>query len=428
MILGQSHVQESEEVTKKVVEHDSRIREKLNNFPMNGTLFHTLIELSPLRNQNFTPRQAMVDCGCSSYGIIDPTYTTKCNLKWLQTCPIHISTFEGDPRQGTISEVAYGVMRIKGHMQPHVFFFVAKLNEWDMILGHPWICQQDVHFNHTKDEMLIHWSGTTVANLEQEVSGKLCLDCVMINAAAFKLACKNKEAWVFAASMRDIEKTLRMKTQSDPKEKLPEDYHQWLDVFDHTAAERLPPHQVNQDHAIELEPKTDRTAPEVPWGPLYTMSKDELLVLHHTPNELLDKGFIHVSQSPAAAPVLFVRKLGGGLQFCVDYHGLNRITRKDCYPLPLSQETLNSVGKAKYFTKLDVITAFHKIRVVEGDEWKTTFQTCYSLYKWLVTSFGLANTSSTFQKYINHTLRDFLDDFCSAYICHRPDLTCSLLS
>ena len=117
----------------------------------------------------------------------------------------------------------------------------------------------------------------------------------MINTAAFKLACKNKEAQVFAASMRDIKKVLRMKTQSDPKEKLPENYHQWLDVFNCAAAERLPPHQVNQNHAIELELKTDRTAPEVPWGPLYTMLKDELLVLHHTLNKLLDKEFIHVS-------------------------------------------------------------------------------------------------------------------------------------
>ena len=154
----------------------------------------------------------------------------------------------------------------------------------------------------------------------------------------------------------------------------------------------------------------------MPWGPLYTMSKDKLLVLRNTLNGLLDKGFIRVSQSPAAAPVLFVRKPGGGLRFCVDYRGLNKITRKDCYPLPLIQETLNSVSKAKYFTKLDVIAVFHKIRIAEGDEWKMVFHTRYGLYEWLVTLFGLANTPSTFQKYINHALKDFLDDFCSAYI------------
>ena len=71
--------------------------------------------------------------------------------------------------------------------------------------------------------------------------------------------------------------------------------------------------------------------------------------------------------------MLFVKKPGGGLRFCVDYRGLNKITRKDCYPLPLIQETLNSISKAKFFTKLDVIATFHKIRVEEGDEWKTAF-------------------------------------------------------
>ena len=82
------------------------------------------------------------------------------------------------------------------------------------------------------------------------------------------------------------------------------------------------------------------------------MSQNELLVLCNTLNGLLDKGFICVSQSSAAAPVLFVKKPGGGLWFCVDYHGLNKITRKDCYLLPLIQETLNSISKAKLFTKL----------------------------------------------------------------------------
>ena len=238
----------------------------------------------------------------------------------------------------------------------------------------------------------------------------------MVNMAGFKLASKQKNVQVFAASLRDIEKALKAKTYSDPKEKLPKKYHPWLDVFDWTAAEHLPPHQKNQDHTIQLEPKADGSVLEVPWGPLYTMSQNDLLVLCNTLNGLLDKEFIHVSQSSATTLVLFVKKPGGGLWFCVDYCGLNKITRKDHYPLPLIQETLNLISKVKFFTKLDVIATFHKIRVEEGDEWKTAFQTCYKLFEWLVTSFGLANASSTFQKYINYTLRDFLDDFCSAYI------------
>src|ERR1700761_6352241 len=146
------------------------------------------------------------------------------------------------------------------------------------------------------------------------------------------------------------------------------------------------------------------------------MSREELLVLRRTLIKLLDKGFIRVSNSSAAAPVLFVRKLGGGLRFYVNYRGLNKITRKDRYPLPLIYETLRNIGRAKWYTKLDVIAAFHKIRIADGDEWKTAFRTRYGLYEWMVTPFGLANAPSTFQKYINWALRDYLDEFCSAYI------------
>jgi hypothetical protein len=143
------------------------------------------------------------------------------------------------------------------------------------------------------------------------------------------------------------------------------------------------------------------------------MSRDELLVLRKTLTDLLDEGFIRVSNSPAAAPVLFVKKPGGGLRFCVDYQGLNQITKKDRYPLPLIYETLRSISKARWFTKLDVID---KLRILEGDEWKTAFRTRYGLYEWIVTPFGLANAPSTFQKYVNWALRDYLDEFCSAYV------------
>jgi hypothetical protein len=98
------------------------------------------------------------------------------------------------------------------------------------------------------------------------------------------------------------------------------------------------------------------------------MSRDELLVLQKTLINLLDKGFIRVSNSLTAALVLFVKKPRGGLRFCVDYRGLNRITKKDRYLLLLIYETLWNISKARWFTKLDVITAFYKLRVLEGDE------------------------------------------------------------
>jgi hypothetical protein len=98
------------------------------------------------------------------------------------------------------------------------------------------------------------------------------------------------------------------------------------------------------------------------------MSRDELLVLQKTLTEYLDKGFIWVSNLPAVAPVLFVQKPGGGLQFCIDYCELNQITQKDQYLLPLIYKTLQSIRRAKWFTKLDIVAAFHKIQIKEGQE------------------------------------------------------------
>jgi hypothetical protein len=103
-------------------------------------------------------------------------------------------------------------------------------------------------------------------------------------------------------------------------------------------------------------------------GPLYGVSRDELIVLRKYLDDHLKKGFIRQSSSPAASPVLFVKKPGGGLRFCVDYRQLNQITVKNRYPLPLLQETLNQLGEARYFTKLDIIAAFNKLRIAEGDE------------------------------------------------------------
>ena len=98
------------------------------------------------------------------------------------------------------------------------------------------------------------------------------------------------------------------------------------------------------------------------------MSREELEVLKKYLTENLNKSFIQASSSPAAAPVLFVKKPGGGLCFCVDYRALNTITIKNCYPLPLIQEMLDQLCKAVWYTKLDIVGAFNCIQMKEGEE------------------------------------------------------------
>jgi hypothetical protein len=185
---------------------------------------------------------------------------------------------------------------------------------------------------------------------------------------------------------------------------VPKEYHEFLAVFDAKAADKLPPHR-KWDHAIDLE-----KGKEPPWGPIYALSELELAALREYLDEMLASGKIRPSKSPAGAPILFVPKSNGrGLRLCVDYRGLNNVTIKNRYPLPLMNELRDRVEGAKLFTKIDLKSGFNLIRIRAGDEWKTAFRTRYGHYEYLVMPFGLANAPSSFQDMMNEIFRDLLD-------------------
>jgi hypothetical protein len=236
------------------------------------------------------------------------------------------------------------------------------------------------------------------------------LDICLIGATPLARLARRHGHELFAITAADIEKALAPKKHTDPVTKVPAEYHQYLEVFSQPASDQLPGHR-SYDHKIVLE-----KGKEPPYGPLYGMSQNELKVLRKYLQENLGKGFIRASRSPAASPVIFVKKPGGGLRFCVDYRGLNAVTIKNRYPLPLIRETLERLAKAKFYTKLDIIAAFNRLRIAKGDEWMTAFRTRYGLFEYLVMPFGLANAPSTFQHYVNDVLRPYLDVFCTAYI------------
>ena len=160
------------------------------------------------------------------------------------------------------------------------------------------------------------------------------------------------------------------------RKKLPGEYHDLFDVFDKQEAKKLPSHSA-YDHQIVLEQPTTVLG----HSPLYGMSPERLRVCKEFLEENLAKGYIKASSAPYAAPVLFAQKPGGGLRFCVDYRRLNPITKKDRYPIPLIQETLAQLTGAKHLTKLDVIAAFNKLRIAEGQEDLTTFKCRFGSYK-----------------------------------------------
>jgi transposase InsO family protein len=249
------------------------------------------------------------------------------------------------------------------------------------------------------------------------------LDLCMIAAAPFAmLARRYKEHGI--TSIYELDRIIDDKRReaqereeeilmTDVRKRVPSQYHGFLDVFSRQASDKLPDLKPGVDHTIEMNGKTE----DLGYSSLYRMSLEEAEACRKYIVEALQKGFIESSNAPWAAPVLFVQKPGGrGLRFCVDYRKLNALTTKDRYPLPLIDETMTRIGQAKFFTKIDIRQAFHRIRMDPAAEELTTFRTRYGAYKYKVLPFGLTNGPSTFQRYINDTLMGYLDDFCSAYI------------
>lgn len=363
----------------------------------------------------------LIDNGCMNYGVVSEGFVKKHQLPTINIPPRPARGATGTEVQ--ITRVVRTCLDIDTHSEKGAYFYVLPDQlGYDLILGLAWMQHHDALMETKRGRLYLRTTGVRIH--AQEKKTLPVMDVVEISFLAMgrfinrsQHTKKNSQGTqIFAVSMADIQKALEVKKKADPRTVVPKQYHHYLDLFEPRKAEELPPHRGKQiDHTIELVQK-DGKEPEVPWGPLYNMTAEELIVLRKTLTDLLDKGFIRVSHSSAAAPVLFVRKPGGGLRFCVDYRALNAITKKDRYPLPLIHETLNQIGRAKWFTKLDVSAAFHKIRITMGQEWLTAFRTRYGLYEWMVTPFGLANAPSTFQKYINWALREYLDEFCSAYI------------
>ena len=144
---------------------------------------------------------------------------------------------------------------------------------------------------------------------------------------------------------------------------MPTEYSDFADLFSEKSENVLSERIGANEHAIKLE-----EGKQPPYGPIYSLGPVELETLKTYIETNLANGFIRASKSPAGAPILFVCKPDGSLRLCVDYRGLNNLTIKNRYPLPLIGESLDRLGRAKRFTQLDLTSAYHRMRIKEGDE------------------------------------------------------------
>jgi hypothetical protein len=172
----------------------------------------------------------------------------------------------------------------------------------------------------------------------------------------------------------------------------------------------MPPKQ-KVEFAIELLPGT---API--FKRAYRVSRPELVELKKQIDELSEKGYIRPSTSPWATHVLSVEKKDGTRRMCIDYQALNEDTIKNKYPLPRIEDLFDQLRGASVFSKIDLRSGYHQLRIRPSDIPKTTFITKYGLYEFTVMSFGLTNAPAFFMNLMNNVFMDYLDKFVVVFI------------
>ncbi|GJV47678.1 putative reverse transcriptase domain-containing protein [Tanacetum coccineum] len=148
----------------------------------------------------------------------------------------------------------------------------------------------------------------------------------------------------------------------------------------------------------------------------YRLAPSEIKELSEQLKELSDKGFIRPSYSPWGAPVLFVKKKDGSFRMCIDYRELNKLTVKNRYPLPRIDDLFNQLQGSSVYSKIDLRSGYHQLRVREEDIPKTAFKTRYGHYEFQVMPFGLTNAPAVFMDLMNRVCKPYLDKFVIVFI------------
>ncbi|KAK9065033.1 hypothetical protein SSX86_016416 [Deinandra increscens subsp. villosa] len=338
---------------------------------------------------NGTKACVLFDTG-STHSIISLSFAQRVGLSSsLLHPPMSITTPMGNSI--TITNVFYGCpISIGGEV------FTAELlpmtmHDFDIILGMDWLSTHQATINCQARQV-------TIGDVEKPkcvYQGSSPSGLVKVISALKARKLINNGCEGYLAVIRDSSKEGHNLDEQPVVKEFP-------DVF----PEELPglPPEREVEFTIELLPGAEPIS-KAP----YRMAPLELQELKEQLQELLDRGFIRPSVSPWGAPVLFVKKKDGSMRLCIDYRELNRVTIRNKYPLPRIDDLFDQLQGAKYFSKIDLRSGYHQLRVRSEDIPKTAFRTRYGHYEFLVMPFGLTNAPAVFMDLMNRVFHDYLD-------------------
>jgi hypothetical protein len=277
---------------------------------------------------------------------------------------------------------------------------ILPLGSYDIIIGMDWLEKHKVILDCYEKSLTYRDENNTVRTVQ---GIKKPVSVRQISAMQFK-KCMNKGCQIYAIQVTNL-------LEKENKPSL-EDFtvlHEFRDLFVDEIPELPPRREI--DFSIDLLPGSTPIS-KAP----YRMSLPELTELKIQLQELLDKEYIRPSVSPWGAPVLFVKKKDKTLRLCIDYRQLNKMTVKNKYPLPRINDLFDQVGGEKIFSKLDLRSGYHQVRIKDEDISKTTFRMRYGHYEFVVIPFGLTNTPTTFMCLMNSIFSQYLDKFVLVFI------------
>nr|XP_045090196.1 uncharacterized protein LOC120962006 [Aegilops tauschii subsp. strangulata] len=345
----------------------------------------------------------LVDSG-STHTFVNSTFASRAGCTVQEAEPVTVRVANGETLKSTQQ-----VSQLKWWCQGHTFstdMRLLDLGAYDAVLGVDWLAQFSPMNCHWGLKTMEFRYGLTNIQLQGvRAPGEPTL--TEIRAEQLSKWIQGNEVWALAVIQPADSVTNNTKPLPLPLQALLEEF---ADVFQEPTT--LPPHR-SFDHAIHLEPGA--TPPNVRPYRYSPLQKDEI---ERQVTEMLKAGLITNSISPFVAPVLLVKKKDDTWRFCVDYRRLNDITIKNKFPLPVIDELLDELAGARFFSKLDLRSGYHQIRMRPEDEAKTAFKTHHGHFQFRVMPFGVTNGPPTFQCLMNSVLAPgtrkyviaFLDD------------------